>query len=133
MAIMKSILYAKQETTAKIVFVFLALLLSGLLFVSESIASESCKQYDGTPALCNACCNPENAQNHCRNICLFLFNLPKIALVSNGTLSDSLSITTNPGEIDDWTPDSGRKPFFLCIEKTYTSTPIFLQNESFLI
>ena len=134
MSIMKLLFHSKQDVIVKSVFVFLALLLSGVLFVNGSIASEHCGKYSETPELCSACCNPEYFQSHCHNQCSLPIDLPNFALVSNGSLySDTFDLAAIQSKISDRIPEPELNPLFISNEKTYTSPPIFLQNESFLI
>lgn len=138
---MRYIFHSKQVITTKIVFIFVTLV-SGILFVTGSIAAEDCRQYshsgiksfDGNSALCNACCNSEASQGQCCNQCSLPIDLPKVALVSNGGMhSDSLGIAAAPVKYYGQIPNAGSNPYIISIEKIYKAPPIFLQNESFLI
>ena len=134
MCTMKLIFHSKQDVIVKSAFIFLALVLSGILFVNGSIASDNCREYSETQALCNACCNPENTQSHCHNQCSLPINLPKVALISNGSVhSDTFGFTAIPFKISGRIPEPQLDPLFISNKKTYPSPPIFLQNESFLI
>jgi hypothetical protein len=131
---MKLLFHNKQDISLKVVFLFLLLLLSGILFVNGSIAFENCREYSETPALCDTCCNPENTQRHCHNQCSLPIDLPKVALVSNGSVhSDTFDLAAIQSKISGRIPEPELNPLFISNEKTYTSPPIFLQNESFLI
>jgi len=134
--------YQSQDTAIKILFVCLALLLSGVFFVSGTIASEDCTQYShsaispfyGNSILCNACCNTEHSQKNCRNQCSLPFELPKVAVVSNGgAQSDSSPFIADPIKIHDPINNSGRNTHIISKEKTFNFPPIFLQKETFLI
>jgi len=134
--------YQSQDRAVKILFVCLALLLSGVFFASESIASEDCAQYShsvirtfyGSSILCNACCNTEHSKKNCRSQCSLPIELPKVAVVSNGGIqSDSSPFIADPIKIHDPINNSGRNTHIISKEKTFKFPPIFLQNESFLI
>jgi len=134
--------FQSQDTTIKIIFICLALLLSGVFFVSGSIASEDCGQYshsairpfDGSSILCNACCNTEHSKKNCRNQCSLPIELSKVAVVPNGGVkSDSSLFTAAPVKICDQIHDPERNTHIISIEKSFKFPPIFLQNESFLI
>ncbi len=131
---MKLLFLSEQDTITKTVFIFLTLLLGGVLFANGSLASENCSEYSETPALCNACCNPENTQSHCHNQCSHPIDLPRVALISNGNIhSDIFGLETITSKVSGLIPEPHLSPLCISNEKTYTSTPIFLQNESFLI
>ena len=139
---MRSNYYQNQDTAVKILFVCLALLLSGVFFVSGSIASEGCTQYShsatrpfyGSSILCNICCNTEHTKKNCRNQCSLPIELPKVAMVSNGGVqSDSSPFIADTIKIHDPINNSGRNTHIISKEKILKSPPIFLQNESFLI
>ena len=134
--------YKSQHTAIKIPFVCLALLLSGVFFVSGSIPSEDFTQYShsaispfyGNSILCNACCNTKHSPKNCLNKCSLPMELPKVAVVSNGGVqSDSFPFTADSIRIHDPINNSGRNTHIISKEKTFKFPPIFLQNETYLI
>ena len=142
MAMMKRIFDNKHDSIAKVTFIYLALLLSGFLFATGSIASEDCVEYshsgiqsfDENLTVCDVCCNSEHSQKQCRNQCSLPIDLPKVALVSNGGgYSDTHNLAVSPIKNCGCIADPEHGPHSTPIDHTYISPPIFLQNESFLI
>ena len=139
---MKKNYFQSHDTAINILIFCLALLLSGVFFVSGAIASEDCEQYShsairsfyGNSILCNACCKTEHSKKNCRNQCSLPIKLPKAAVVSNGGVqSDSSLFTADSIKIHDPINNSGRNTHIISKERTFKFPPIFLQNESFLI
>ena len=134
--------FKNQVAVIKILFFCLALLLSGVLFVSGSMAAENCRpstQYSIAPfgvnsTLCNACYNTEHSNNNCRNQCSLPIELPKTAAVSNGGVqSGNFLFAAAHVKVSGWIPDPEPNTYIISTEINFRSPPIFLQNESFLI
>lgn len=132
----------KQDTSFQILFFCLALFLGVVLYATESLADEDCKQahqlslkhFDVHSTLCIACCNAEHSKKHCHNRCSVPIDLPNAALTTTwGGSSDSFSITADQERCCDQLPNADDNSNILTIEQIYKSPPIFLQNESFLI
>ena len=139
---MKRIIDNNHDSIANVTYIYLALLLSGFLFVTGSIASEDCGEYshsviqtfDENLTVCDVCCNSEQSQKQCRNQCSLPTDLPKFALVSNGGgYSDTYNLAVSPIHNCNWRADPEHSPLSTPIDHTFISPPIFLQNESFLI
>ena len=139
---MKTESYRKREIATKIALISLGLLLSVCLFVTGSIASESCgidshrnMQYSGKGQVqCLDHCSTGNTHNDCASHCSPPVELPKVAVVSNGGFnSDSFGLTVTPIKAVEYLFDPDGNPSFQSLDKPYVTLPIFLQNQSFLI
>ena len=131
-----------REIAIKIAFISLALLLSGSLFASWSMASEDCgmnspqdMQSSGESTnLSKACCGLGDAGCLCHARSSQPIEVPIVVLISSGGLhSDSYSLTValNKAFEGIFYPEEG--PNFPSPTKAVTSPPLFLLNQSFII
>ena len=141
MVTMKKVFHKKRRITNRTALVFVAFLLSGVLFATGALAADGCRSYhhsgirslDGNSALCKTCCNSRASQGQCQDQCARPLDSPKVALFFNGWgYSDSLGMEANPVKCFQG-PKPGSVSHVKAIESRYKAPPIFLKNESFLI
>ena len=142
LSIMKRNYFIKQDIVIQTILFCLTLLLSGILFVSGSMAAENCRQssqhsitpFDVNSTSCNACCNTEHSKKKCPHQCSLPVELPKVAVLLNGSgQRDSFLFDTTYVKYRAWSPDPEYSTHIISVDIKYKSPPIFLQNESFLI